>query len=231
MLPKDYEEAPGSPEEGYEFDWRVTITGTQANLFRIFMEGGMCNDLPDLRIGPSNTTSITVAMDGSCIDNGTANAQAGAGIYVEGEETLKTTIQMLATLPQTNQVGEAITSKELAAMVNKRAILHMDTDSQYVLKHLTSSLRRMEDLGYIEVPNRGILQEMVASFCSQKQISTMKWVKEHNGHRGNEEADHLANEGAQKNEADSISLNIHPTIRITGAALSKMTQSCAYKAL
>ncbi|KAK0443025.1 uncharacterized protein EV420DRAFT_1622933 [Desarmillaria tabescens] len=89
----------------------------------------------------------------------------------------------------------------------------------------------MEDSGYIGVPNRGILQAMVASFCSRKQISTMKWVKGHNGHQGNEEADRLANEGAWKSDVDSISLEIHPTIRVTGAALNKMTQSRAYKAL
>ncbi|KAK0443026.1 uncharacterized protein EV420DRAFT_1233574, partial [Desarmillaria tabescens] len=108
MLPKDYEEAPKILEEGYKFDRRVTTTGDQANLFRIFTEGGVCNDLPDLRIGPSNTAIITAVTDGSCIDNGTANAQAGTGIYVEGEETLKIALRVPATLPQTNQVGEAV---------------------------------------------------------------------------------------------------------------------------
>ncbi|KAK0201952.1 hypothetical protein DFS33DRAFT_1462420 [Desarmillaria ectypa] len=130
--------------------------------------------------------------------------------------------------PTREPVGEAVATKELANKVDKRAILHNDTDSKYVLQQLSTSLRKMEDAGYIGVPNKNIIQAMIASLRSRKQVTTMKWV---NGHPGNTMADLLANEGANKETEDTIDLEIDPNLRVSGAALCKLTQSRAYKAL
>ncbi|KAF9018689.1 hypothetical protein BDZ89DRAFT_959830 [Hymenopellis radicata] len=120
--------------------------------------------------------------------------------------------------------------KELAEQVNRSARLHNDTDSQYVLKHLSTSRQKMEDRGYIGVPNGTILKTMVARMRQRKQVTTLNWVKGHNGHEGNEMADLLAESGALQEEETEINMNIPPTLRVTGARLSTLSQKLAYQA-
>ncbi|SJL17703.1 uncharacterized protein ARMOST_21263 [Armillaria ostoyae] len=114
MLPEDYEEPPQQLDEGFEFDHRVTTHGSLADVFRMYTERIICNTLPDMRISLANIEEIIAATDGSCTDDGTDTAWARAGIYVEGENGMKLAIRIPSNLPQTNQVGEAITTKELA---------------------------------------------------------------------------------------------------------------------
>ncbi|KAK0477472.1 hypothetical protein EDD18DRAFT_1312745 [Armillaria luteobubalina] len=89
----------------------------------------------------------------------------------------------------------------------------------------------MEDNGYIEIPDKDILQSMIASYHRRKQVSTVNWVKKCSGHHGNSRADSLAEEGAQAEEADYINLEIPLSLRLSGAKLAKMSQNHAYRAL
>ncbi|KAF8909537.1 hypothetical protein CPB85DRAFT_1221995 [Mucidula mucida] len=133
-------------------------------------------------------------------------------------------------LTQSNQVGEALAAAELAKRVNKNAKLHNDTDSRYVLNHLSTSRQKMEDTGYIGVPNSIIIRAMVAKFRERKNVSTLKWVKGHNGHEGNKIADLLANNGAYMEDDEPLNLEIPRSLQVTGAKLAKLTQKLAYQA-
>ncbi|KAK0463246.1 uncharacterized protein EV420DRAFT_1618992 [Desarmillaria tabescens] len=107
MLPEDYEEGPEQLDEGFEFDRRVTVDGSIANAFRIFTEGVVCNELPDLRLSAPSDEIINAATDGSCIDNGSSNARAS-------ENSLEIALKIPTSLPQSNQVGKVVATKELA---------------------------------------------------------------------------------------------------------------------
>ncbi len=56
----------------------------------------------------------------------------------------------------------------------------------------------MENNEYIRVPDKNVLQAMVASYRGRKQVSTINWVKKCNGQDRNKRAIALAEEGAQK---------------------------------
>ncbi|KAH7905212.1 hypothetical protein BJ138DRAFT_984655, partial [Hygrophoropsis aurantiaca] len=61
--------------------------------------------------------------------------------------------------------------------------------------------------------------------------TTLKWVKGHSGDTGNDNADALANLGAQKPTPDILDLHIPPNFKATGAKLQAMTQSIAYQGI
>ncbi|KAK0216892.1 hypothetical protein IW262DRAFT_1276232 [Armillaria fumosa] len=90
----------------------------------------------------------------------------------------------------------------------------------------------MEDAGYIGSLNKKVIQAMVASYHKRKQVSTLNWVK---GPRCssniNDRAIQLAKEGVQKISEEQLDLEIEPTLQISGAILTGLTQSRAYKAL
>ncbi|RPD58238.1 hypothetical protein L226DRAFT_466248 [Lentinus tigrinus ALCF2SS1-7] len=96
---------------------------------------------------------------------------------------------------------------------------------------LTKWRQSHEDTGYILQKNAPITQAIVAQLRMRKAHSVFKWVKGHAGHPGNEAADKLAAEGAEKEDEDEVVLTIPPDFAVTGAKLSCMTQKLAYRAI
>ncbi|KAJ7429204.1 hypothetical protein B0H11DRAFT_1641344, partial [Mycena galericulata] len=113
--PEDYEsQESGNPDdEGWiVFDKSITTNGPLANIFRIFTEGVVTNEVPDLRPDDSYATEETVATDGSCLNNGQDDASAGAGIYFEADDPRNKAIKLPQTLDQSNQTAELVAVKE-----------------------------------------------------------------------------------------------------------------------
>jgi len=97
---------------------------------------------------------------------------------------------------------------------------------------LSKNLTKQEDQGYIGLVNTGIIKATVATLHARKGRMVIKWIKGHSGHERNEGADWMANLGALKNHApDEPDLIVPPPYWITGAKLSKLTQSLAYKGI
>ncbi|KAL1739495.1 hypothetical protein HDZ31DRAFT_49293 [Schizophyllum fasciatum] len=106
-----------------------------------------------------------------------------------------------------------------------------ETDSQTVQLTLTRWRAQFEDIGFIGKKNATLARATIAAMRERKANTKIKWVKGHNGHQRNEEADRLANAGAWKDDADEVDTTIPRHLKVTGAKLNCMTQALAYRAI
>ncbi|KAJ3002608.1 hypothetical protein NUW54_g5756 [Trametes sanguinea] len=223
-----FEHAEGRTEV---FDRRITTHGTLSDVFRIFTgPEEVCNTLPQINTALTGEF-VTVATDGSCINNGQRNAQAGAGVFHGPQHPLNQSIRLPSTFEQTNQSGEIVAAL-LAAQTasNERHILQV-TDSRTTMESVTIRRRQYENEGFIRQSNSELTKALIGALLSRQTFSAFTWVKGHNGHPANEAADQLAGQAAARTVGDEVDLNIDETLRLTGAKLNTMTQELAYKAI
>ncbi|KAI0737440.1 hypothetical protein C8Q80DRAFT_1115230, partial [Daedaleopsis nitida] len=90
------------------FDRRVSVKGELGEIFRIFTCGEVSNLVPDTQLQEVASQTLTIATDGSCLNNGQTSARAGAGVYVEDGHALNRTVRLPCTLAQSNQTGEVV---------------------------------------------------------------------------------------------------------------------------
>ncbi|KAJ7702212.1 hypothetical protein B0H17DRAFT_923448, partial [Mycena rosella] len=88
---------------------------------------------------------------------------------------------------------------------------------------------KWEDEGFLRVANGDLVRATVSKLRRRKAKTKLTWVKGHNGCAGNEAVDHLANDGGEKPTADNISGKRDTAFMLSGAKLSSMTQSIAYR--
>lgn len=233
--PEDYEAPPDHETllddvEDRIFDMRVTETGTLADAFRIFTNGEPTEVTPDMEPRPQDELDlIKLYTDGSSIGNGTADASAGAGIYVAPDDPRNRSIRVPDELSPSNQVGEVIAVKEAVETFPKSSPMLIVSDSRYVIDGLTKSIRKWEDEGWFTVKNAEVMRATVSQFRARKAPTTLRWIKGHSGDQGNDGADEQAGNGCWKDESDLIDMTIEPRLLITGAKLQAMTQSLAYR--
>jgi hypothetical protein len=164
--PEDYEVAESAEpdDDGWViFDRTVSVTGTLAEIFRIFTEGEVTNEVPDMRLNDNFAVEETVATDGSCFKNGCDDANAGAGIFYEEEDPRNQAIRLPETLEQSNQSAEMVALKEAVQNANADADLRIESDSKYVINAVTKNRQKMEDQGYIGVANKRLAQATVVT--------------------------------------------------------------------
>ncbi|KAI0043866.1 ribonuclease H-like protein [Auriscalpium vulgare] len=172
--------------------------------------------------------SITAYTDGSCINNGKADARCGSGVWVEDGSPLNRAFRVPGPL-QSNQVGELVAVILVLQAAPQFAPVHIISDSRYAIDGLTTHLQSWEDAGWIDVANAPLFATAAYLLRRRSAATTFQWVKGHNGDPGNEKADALANTGANKHTPDALDLSIDPNFQLTGARLSALTQSLAYK--
>ena len=93
---------------------------------------------------------------------------------------------------------------------------------------VTHSLNNHEDSVWVRVPNAAWLKAAAYHLRKRSAPTRLKWVKGHDGTTGNEEADKLAAEGANKPTPDDIDLEVPINFDPTGLRLSALIQASAY---
>ena len=173
----------------------------------------------------------TVYMDGACLENGTANAIVGSGVwYGRNDPRNMSTRVPLAT--QSNQTGELMAVLLAVKNHDPHGDLRLISDSRYVIEGLTKHLHRWEQRGWTGVTNGNIFKIIIAWIRWRRGRTYLRWTRGHNGTLGNEEADRLAGEGARLPDApDEESPAPPPGKQSPGASLAKLEQRDFYRIL
>lgn len=79
--------------------------------------------------------------------------------------------------------------------VPNNTLIHIISDSKYVIEGMTKHASKWEDVGWTDVKNAEALCDLLARLRGRSARTTFEWVKGHTGNVGNEQADRLAKMG------------------------------------
>ncbi|KAG1732697.1 RnaseH-domain-containing protein [Suillus occidentalis] len=130
-----------------------------------------------------------------------------------------------------NQIAEVATILAALQQTDPYIPITFVTDSRYAIDGLTKHLPAWENKGWINVENSDYLKATTYQLRRRSAQTSFVWVKGHNGNHGNEQADQLANKGANKQDADIIDLSIPNEFNLQGASLLETMQSIAYQGI
>ncbi|KAF5367240.1 hypothetical protein D9615_010668 [Tricholomella constricta] len=227
----DREDDETTEDEWTTLSHSLITDGKLAEVFRIFTTGEASGKLPKTvnqkDIGPAHY----VATDGSCRNNGQENACAGAGVFYAQDDERNMSIKVPNEYRQSNQTAEMLALKEIAETADQEGRLYLELDSKYVIQNISSRLLKNENDGYITTPNADLIKLSIARLRGRETVTRVKWVKGHSGHERNEGADRQANEATDLPQDDNFNKSIDETLVLSGAKLTHLTQSLAYKAV
>lgn len=157
-----------------------------------------------LPVSASSTTStVTIYTDGACKGN---PGPGGWGASLASGELSK---ELFGGEPQTtNQRMELTAALRALSALKRPCAVVLYTDSQYVLKGITSWIAGWKRNGWQNsakqpVKNADLWRALDAA-AAPHDID-WRWVKGHSGDAGNERADALANEGVAQVLAGQLS--------------------------
>jgi ribonuclease HI len=154
---------------------------------------------------PADTAlpGLTIYTDGSCSDNGSVKARAGAGVYFGPDDPRNLAEPVpLALYPQSSNAGELYAAVLALRTVNGYAEqINLVTDSNYVVEGMRSWVGKWKINGKWDkpsLPNTRLWHELDALEKAQVHRVRFLWVKGHANCTGNAAADALADKGRRK---------------------------------
>jgi ribonuclease HI len=157
---------------------------------------------------------IVVYIDGSCTNNGRADARAGVGVFHERDSEINASVELPKELgPNTNQRAELYAAILALERTRERmkagSVLELRSDSIYLVKGITEWIHRWKANGWTRrVPGKKTkttlanadLWKRLDETVHGHPAGTIKWthVPGHASVFGNEMADSLATAATNK---------------------------------
>jgi ribonuclease HI/endonuclease/exonuclease/phosphatase family metal-dependent hydrolase len=215
------------------FDPTMSTKTSLAECFRAFVSKERLTMEPAHRLArPTRGLDINeehteAYTDGSCLNNGQADARCGAGVWY-GENDERNKAIRVPGKTQSNQVGELAATVVALRETPTHAPLTIVTDSEYVMNGFVKRLPDWEDRGFVGIENREWFQAGAYLLRRRSAQTAFRWVKGHSGDVGNEGADELARQGADKRIEDEIDLRVPAAFDVQGAKMEMLTQREGY---
>lgn len=141
----------------------------------------------------TNASTITIHTDGACKGN------PGPGSWAVIIEDEHQRLFLADRVPHTTNQRMELTAAIKALQTLKNHVgksIRLVTDSQLLVKGMTEWLEGWKARGWRGSTGKPVLNQDLwqqLAVLSQGHAISWEWVKGHNGHQGNEEADTLAN--------------------------------------
>ena len=211
----------------------ITIGGLK-DVFRVFTEGQTTNELPERLTGLENGVQEieTVAAGFKQVLNEERQRAVGVGIFYDDNDARNLAVGRLpSSMIQTQSTGEILAVKLAVekSSPEKRVHVHCNLKSTETL--LAEKLEKMEETGYIGTRNPELIQATVAAIRRREIKTKVRYHENKNDYPKIAKAVEKAAQGAKKQAPEVVDLEIIPTLKLTGAKLSKITQSLSYKAI
>ena len=133
-------------------------------------------------------------------------AIAGSGIWYAHEDPRNRTIRIPGKI-QSNQVAELLAILYAIKAAPGNQPLRIRSDSRFAIERLTTYAKEWEERGWLGSKHGPLFKCTPVWMRARTAATTLQWVKGHAGIEGNDGADKLAAEGAQKDQdTDEIDL-------------------------
>ncbi|CAG7931755.1 unnamed protein product [Penicillium olsonii] len=150
--------------------------------------------------------TLRIYTDGSSLRNGTQLASAGVGVYFGPGDTSRNVSEPLKGSRQTNQRAELTAILRAIDIAPRHRHVTIVTDSRYAIDCVTVwfvNWRRNNWMTRDKKPveNKDLVESILVKIEERNDLkvrTVFEWVKGHNKDHGNEEADKLAVNGAQR---------------------------------
>lgn len=138
---------------------------------------------------------LEIYTDGACLENGSPNARAGAGVYFGVNHISNSSTRVSGA--QSNNRAELLAVLVALSSVSVRRCLCIYTDSQYVIRSIVHWGPGSASRGWV-CANGDILKDIALWIKSRQSWVKFRYVKGHSGNAHNDAADELAKQGASK---------------------------------
>ncbi|KAJ6485216.1 ribonuclease H-like domain-containing protein, partial [Mycena vulgaris] len=136
---------------------------------------------------------IKAYTDGSCLDNGTSGARAGAGVYLGDNNKYNASLRVAGD--QTNNRGELLSILYCLSTIPADRCLDIYSDSEYAIRSIVYWAPKHAESGW-KCANADLLQDIVSWIQYRSCPVHFFHVKAHSGNHHNDAADAAAKAGA-----------------------------------
>ncbi|KAF5341067.1 hypothetical protein D9611_005971 [Ephemerocybe angulata] len=173
-----------------------------------------------------------IYTDGSCKTDGEQTVRAGSGIWFGDDDERNMAFRIPQSLPQTNNIAEGAAILAAVQAMRDDIPVIICSDSQVTLTVIGKSALKAEDTDWLETKNREVIEPIIAKLRLRKGLTIMEKVKAHVGIHGNEMADRLADQGADKDVTDvALDMEIPARQKVEGMRLDKASQALIYRGI